>query len=158
MKSTDLGFSAIDKGISSDPQRLPDRPGTLGRDTQLLKQPHGVMCEELTGLARAPAGEVVPHCLGFAEVTLERVVPGYVVGPVRQILFVLNLKADSLESLSSVRDRAHLGDTVADFDAVSKLLVLGNGWVPVFGHDPLVNTKDSSGLQDLEDLAIDTLK
>lgn len=43
-------------------------------------------------------------------------------------------------------------------NSVADLTVLGVVGVVVVGHQPLVNTENSTGLKDLEDLGVDTLK
>ena len=99
------------------------------------------MRDRTTALARPPAHEQIPRCLGFAEITLKRVIPGDLVRSLSQIFLVLDVEADSLEGLTSLLNRAHLGDTVAQLDLVGKLLVRGVGGVPAVGHAPFVDTE-----------------
>lgn len=83
----------------------------------------------------------VPHGLGLEDVTLERVVPGDGVVAGSEVLLVEDLKADALEGLARVVQRAHLGDAITDLDTVRNLLVLGLGLVPLVGHAPLVHAE-----------------
>jgi hypothetical protein len=80
-----------------------------------------------------------------------------ILATVRQVLLVHNLETDSLQRIPRHRDRPHLGDTVSKLDPVLDLLVTGVRLVKVVGHAPLVDAEGSSRLEDLEDLAVDTL-
>jgi hypothetical protein len=52
-----------------------------------------------------------------------------------------NVEPNALERLPRIRDRPHLGDTVAELDTVRNLLVLGDGRVPGVGQAPVVNAE-----------------
>jgi hypothetical protein len=49
-------------------------------------------------------------------------------------------------------------DGYLHFDSVADLAVLGVRRIIVVGHEPLVDSEDTAGLQDLEDLAVNTLE
>jgi hypothetical protein len=103
-----------------------------------------------------------------------------------QIFLQLDGESDLYQGLTSVIVRPHLGDPIAQFDIVTDLPVDGVGGVvstftfhsqrevvfskrargkrdvretalPV-GHDPFVDTENTTGLEDLEDLTVDTFE
>lgn len=97
-----------------------------------------------TDLGHTGHGEVVPYGLAVSQASGDGVVPGDLVSTVGKVLLVLDLEANGLERVSGILDGAHLGDSVADLDAVSDSLVLGVGRVPGVGHAPLVDTELSA--------------
>lgn len=137
----ELRLAALGQCITSHLELIADRLGALGNDAQELEEAEAVMCDKLAAGARPPAQNEVPECLCLPKVTLKRVVPRNRVGAVGEVLLVNELKANSLDSLASHSKRTHLGDTVADFDTVGKLLVRRNGWVPCIRHAPFVDTE-----------------
>jgi hypothetical protein len=100
----------------------------------------------------------VPQGLGLADVTLERVVPRNVIIPLGQILLVLDHESDTLERLPGVIVPPHLGNAVTQLDLVCDLPVLRVRGVVSVRHDPFVDTEHATGLEDLEDLAVDAFK
>lgn len=70
----------------------------------------------------------------------------------------LELKSAGLDGTESLLDLDHLRDTITNLDTVADLTVAGVCRVVVFGHEPFVYTENTAGLQDLEDLSVDTLK
>lgn len=76
----------------------------------------------------------------------------------RQILLVLDLESNLFQRVPRVFIVSHLGNPIAQLDAVGDLLVFRVGRVPLVRHDPFVNTESSSGLEDLEDLTVDAFK
>jgi hypothetical protein len=111
------------------------------------------------GSLSAGNGErTVPQGLGLADVTLERVVPRNVIIPLGQILLVLDHEPDALQRLPGVVVPPHLGNPVTQLDLVRDLSVLRVRGVVSVRHDPFVDTEDTTGLEDLEDLAIDAFK
>ena len=129
---------------------VPTRPGGGGRPSQSRATGRTLRCRErrLT----------VPQSLGLADITLEGVVPRYVILPLGEILFVLDDEPDALQRLSSVVVPPHLGNPIPELDLVCDLAVFRVGSVVTVGHDPFVNSKDTTGLEDLEDLAVDALE
>ena len=88
----------------------------------------------------------------------KRVVPGDRVATLRNILVELELEPGGLDGAETLGDSDHVGDSVTNLNPVLQLtMVLVLGVVPV-GHEPFVYTEDSTGLQDLEDLGVDTLE
>jgi len=100
----------------------------------------------------------IPKRLSLSDVTLERVIPRHIILPLCQILFVFNLKPDLDQRLTSVIVPPHLGDPITEFNLVCDLSVFGVRGVVTVGHDPFVDTKDTTGFENLEDLAVDALK
>ena len=150
--SEKLRLAAGNEGVTGNLEGLSDVVGSLGNETNLLETPHGVLGEELADSGRAQDRENVPEGLGLEDVALKGVVPGGAVIAGSEVLLVLDLKANSLQSLASGVDSAHLGDTVTDLlglaqvpisctylDTVSNLLVLRVRGVPDVGHAPLVD-------------------
>lgn len=86
-------------------------------------------------------GDNVPCILNLADVALERVVPLDGIVSACEVFLVNDFKADILERLAAGIDVPHLGNTVADFDSVSNLLVVRVRGVPGVGHAPFVNAK-----------------
>lgn len=70
----------------------------------------------------------------------------------------LELESAGFDGTESFRDFDHLGDTIADFDTVTDLTVVGVCRVVIVGHEPFIYAENTTGLQDLKDLSIDTLK
>jgi hypothetical protein len=58
-----------------------------------------------------------------------------------QVLLMKDLKPNFVESVASIGDGPHLGDPVADFDAMCDGLVVRDRGIPLVGHHPLVDTE-----------------
>jgi hypothetical protein len=163
-------------------QRLLNIPGTLGDESDLLEAEDTPSGEVTAPLGHPPEGEEVGPGLSLAEVTGKGVPPVddavdrgrgerevstvqrkgreakmNALATVGKVLLVNDLETDSLERITSHSDRPHLRDTVSELDTVLNLLVAGVGLVKVVGHAPFVDTESSSGLEDLEDLAVHSL-
>lgn len=70
----------------------------------------------------------------------------------------LELEPASLNGTESLRDLDHLGDTITDLDTMANLTVVGVRRVVVVGHKPFIYAENSAGLQDFEDLPVNTLE
>lgn len=70
----------------------------------------------------------------------------------------LELESASLNGTESLRDLDHLGDTITDLDTMTNLTMAGVRRVVVVGHKPFIYTENSAGLQDFEDLPVNTLE
>lgn len=104
----------------------------------------------------ASNGEEVPDGTHVLERTGQRVVPGGSVGAGSKILVVEELKAGILNGLDALRDSDHVGNTVTLLDTETNATVLGVVVVILVSHEPLVDTESTTGLQDTENLAVNT--
>jgi hypothetical protein len=128
-------------------------------------------------LSHTENGEQVADGTNVLKVSSERVVPRDGVGALGKVLVVLELESGGLDGAESLGNLDHLGDTVTTgcglaswseikdcrlgyihLNSVADLTVLGVVGVVVVGHQPFVDTENSTGLEDLEDLGVDTLK
>lgn len=110
------------------------------------------------GVGHADDSEEVQVALHVAELASNGPVPGHGVVAVSKILVVEELETDVLHGSEALADGHHVGDTVADLDGKTNVTVLDVVVVVVVGHEPFIDTKDTTGLEDTVDLAIDTLE
>src|SRR5690606_27924946 len=67
-------------------------------------------------------------------------------------------KPGSLDGGKTVADANHLGDTITNLNTVANFTMLWVLLVVYVGHEPLVDTEASTWLQDLVNLAVNTLQ
>lgn len=149
-------LSTLDQAVSSESQAVGSLLGALGEETDGLTG-----ADETVGKATAPPGhagngEEVPDGAHVLERTGQRVVPGGSIGAGSQILVVENLEASVTDGLQALGDGNHVGDTVTLLDTETDATVLGVIVVVLVSHEPLVDTELATGLEDTEDLAVDT--
>ncbi|KAI6771855.1 hypothetical protein HG531_009480 [Fusarium graminearum] len=111
-----------------------------------------------TPSGHAHNGEEVTDSLDVAELTSQRPVPGKGVGAIRKILVVEHFEARVVDGSDTLRDLAHVGNTITLFDTQSNLTVAEVVVVVLVSHEPLVHTEDTTGLKNTENLAVDALE
>jgi hypothetical protein len=109
-------------------------------------------------VSRRPARPWAIVRLDVPELTSQRPVPGEGIGTVREILVVEHLKARVVNGSDTLRDLAHVGNTITLLDTQSNLTVAEVVVVVLVSHEPLVHTEDTAGLKNSEDLAVDALE
>ena len=115
--------------------------------------------DEATGsVGHADDSEEVEVALHVAKLTGNRPVPGHGVVAGSKILVVEELETDVLHGGETLADGHHVGDTVADLDGETNVTVLDVVVVIVVGHEPLIDTENTTGLEDTVDLTVDTLE
>ena len=137
---------------------LGDLARALRRDANLLQETSALSGEPAADRGRARERQHVSERLDIAPVAAQRVPPGDVIANVGQVLLVFDLEPHVLEGLTSDAFAVHLGDAIADLDAVRDLAVERVGLVELVGEHPLVNAEGSTGLQHAEDLAVHALQ
>ena len=150
--------AASNEAVGGDSQAIGGLLGTGGSESQSLEDTSQAVGNSSAPGGHADNGEDIANGLDVAELTSQRPVPWEGVRAVCQILVVQHLKAGSLHGGQSFLDLAHVGNTVAQLDTETDLTVVKVVVVILISHEPLVDTEDATGLQDTEDLAVDTLK
>ena len=156
--SEELLSATSDKSISSNSQRVGSLLGALGSETQSLESSDKVVCSPATSLGHTDESGEVPNAAHVLELARNGVVPGGGVVAVCKILVDLKLESGGLHGGKGDLDLLHVGDTITDLDAETDLAVVGVVVVVSISHEPFVNTKDTAGLQDAEDLGVDALE
>ena len=154
----ELLSATSDESVSSNSQRVGGLLGTLGGKAESLESSHKVVCSPAAGLGHADESGEVPDAAHVLELARNRVVPGSGVFAVCKILVDLELESGGLHSGNGNLDLLHVGDTITDLDAETDLTVAGVVVVVSISHEPFVNTKDTAGLQDAEDLGVNALE
>lgn len=147
-----------DQAVGSQGETVGGLLGAGGSESQSLEETSQAVGNSSAPGGHADNGEDIANGLDVAELTSQRPVPGEGVRAVCQILVVQHLKAGVVDGGNTLRDLAHVGDTITLLDTQSDLTVVEVVVVVVVGHEPLVNTKDTTGLEDTEDLAVDALE
>lgn len=156
--SEQLVTAASNQAVGSKCQTV-GRLFRAGRSqTNGLQETGQVVGNGATPCGHADNGEEVTNGLDVAELARQRPVPRKRVGAVSHILGAHELESSSLHGGDTLRDLAHVGDTVTLLDAETDLTMAEVVVVVLIGHEPLVDTKDTTGLEDAVDLAVDTLK
>lgn len=156
--SEELLSATSDKSIGSDGQRVGSLLGTPGGKTKSLESSDEVVCSPATGLGHTDESGEVPDAAHVLELARNRVVPGGGVVAVCKILVDLELESGGLHGGKGNLDLLHVGDTITDLNAETDLTVARVVVVVSISHEPFVNTKDTAGLQDAEDLGVDALE
>ena len=106
------------------------------------------------------AGQRISDGLHVSEVTTQRPVPrrGVELSRDSKVLVMLQLEPGVLHSSDSFFAAEHLCDAVALFDVETDAAVLDVVVVIGVGHQPLVDTKGTTRLEDTEDLAVNALE
>ena len=156
--SEELLSATSDKSISSNGQRVGSLLGTLGSETESLESSDKVVCGPATSLGHTSKSGEVPDAAHVLELTGKRPVPGVGVVTVCKILVDLKLETSSLHGSKSNLNLLHVGNTITDLDTETDLTVMGVVVVVSISHEPFVNTKDTAGLQDAEDLGVNALE
>lgn len=149
-------LSTLNQAVSGKGQAVGSLLGAPGEETDLLTGTHEAVGNTTTPPGHAGNGEEVPGGAHVLEGARQRVVPRNGVGASSQVLVVLHLEASVLHSLDTLRDADHVGDTITLLDTETDATVLGIVVVVLVGHEPLVDGEGTAGLEDTEDLAVDT--
>lgn len=132
--------------------------GTPRHKPDLLHGAHESVHESTTDTSHTQHSQEIPHSLHLLEVTRKRVIPGNGIGTISQILMMQQLESSGLDSIQTLGDFDHVGDTVSLLNTQSDFAMFWILVVVFVGHQPFVNTKDTAGLQDTADFAIHALE
>lgn len=146
------------KTITSQRQAVSGLLGSPWEETDFLKGTDEIVGKTTTPPCHTGNSEEVPGGSHVLERTGERVVPRNRVRTVGQILIVDEVETGVADSLKSLRNLDHVGDTVTLFDTKTDLAVLRVVVVILVSHEPLVDTKHTTGLQHTENLLVNTLQ
>lgn len=151
-----LGTS--NQGIGSRCQRISRLLGAGRGETDELQQTSEVVHELAAPVRHASSGEEVRVGLHVLHLASNGPVPGKGIVAVSEILVMEELEASGLHGVHTLGDRHHVADTVTELNVETDLSVLNVALVIVVRHQPLVDTKDTAGLEHAEDLAVDTFE
>lgn len=151
-------LGTLDQHISSKSQVISRLVGSWWRNADLLKTPNKLMHKATSELGHAGDGWEIPERLHILEVSSNRVVPWSNICAFGQILVVDELETSGLNGADALGDGNHIGDTVALLNTDANLAVADVVDVVAVGHQPLVNTKDTTWLKSAVDLAVDALE
>lgn len=147
-----------DQAVGSESQAVSSLLGSSRSKLECLKKASQTVGNGSSPGGHAHNGEDVTDGLDVAELTSQGPVPGKSIRAHGKILVVEHLETRVLDGVKSLRDLAHVGDTITLLDTQSNLTVAEVIVVVLVGHEPLVHTEDTTGLENSEDLAVDTLK
>ena len=154
----ELLLATSNKAVCCKSKTVGSLLGTLGRETDHLKTTDELVDEATSDLGHAKDGGNVANGADVLQLTGQRPVPWVRVVPVCQILVVLHDEASLLHGIERNLNLLHVRDTVTNLDSETDLAVVGVVVVVLVGHEPFVDTKDTAGLENAEDLAVDTLE
>lgn len=154
----ELLSATSDESVSSNSQRVGGLLGTLGGKAKSLESSDKVVCGPATSLGHTSKSGEVPDAAHVLELTGKRPVPGVGVVTVCKILVDLKLETGSLHGSKSNLNLLHVGNTITDLDTETDLTVVGVVVVVSISHEPFVNTEDTAGLQDAENLGVNALE
>ena len=146
----------LDQAVTSQSERVSGLLGSPGEETDGLTGTDETVGETTAPPGHAGNGDEVPKGTHVLEGTGQRVVPRGSVRAGSEILMVLELEAGVLHGLDTLGDADHVGDTVTLLDTETDTAVLGVVVVVIVGHQPLVDTEGAAGLEDAENLRVDT--
>ncbi|KAI6775056.1 hypothetical protein HG530_001814 [Fusarium avenaceum] len=150
--------TASDQAVCSESQTVSSLLGSCRSELEGLKETSQVVGNGTTPGGHANNSENVTNGLDVAELTRQGPPPGESIGAHCQILVVEHLEARVLDGINTLGDLAHVGDAIALLDTQSNLTVAEVVIVILIGHEPLINTENTSRLKHSEDLAVNTLK
>ncbi len=151
-------LATSDQAVSSQGQAVSRLLGASRRQTHRLEHTSEAVSDKATPLGHANNGKDVARRLDVAQLARQRPVPGRRIRAVSQILVVQHLKARVLDGVESLLDLAHVGNAITLLDSEADLTVVKVVVVVIISHEPLVDTKDTTGLEHTEDFAIDALE
>lgn len=151
-------LSTGNEAVGSDGESIGGLLSSLWRNSEGFHSSDELVHDSTSNLGHTEDTKEVDEGTGVLELTGNWVVPWDWVTTLSQILMVLQLETGSLDGSETLADADHLGDTITNLNTVADLTVLWVLLIVVVGHEPLVDTEASSWLQDLEDLAVDTLE
>lgn len=151
-----LLLSTSNKTVCSYSQAVCGLLGTCRSQSQQLQKTRETVRRPASPLGHLYDGEGIENTLHVLPVTSQRPVPREGVRAVGQVLMVEHLESSNLHGLETVGDLDHVGDTITQLDSKTNLTVVEVVVIVVFGHEPLVDTKDTAGLEHTQDLAVDT--
>lgn len=112
---------------------------------------------ETTAPPRHPGdGEEVPRRGHVLERTSKRVVPGDRIRAISQVLVVEEIKASVLDGSQALGHLDHVGDTVSLLNTKTDCAVLRVVVVVLVGHEPFVDTENTTRLEHTLDFLVDT--
>lgn len=149
-------LSTLDQTVSSKSQAVGSLLGALGEEAEALTGTDEAVGKTTAPPGHADNGEEVPDGTHVLEGARQRVVPWGGVRALSQILVVEEIETSILHGLDTLGDADHVGDTVTLLDTQTDATVLGVVVVVLVSHEPLVDTEGTTGLQDTEDLRVDT--
>lgn len=132
--------------------------GTSGGQLDRLKDTGEFVDAPTSPVRHTRNGEEVVHGLDVLHVTRQGPVPGEGVVADGHVLVAEKLKASGLHGGEGLLDPAHVGDTITLLDAETNLTVSEVVVVVVLGHEPLVDTESTTGLEHTVNLAVDALE
>ena len=153
-----LLLATSNKAVGGEGQAVGCLLSAPGCQTDGLEAANELVDDTTADLGHAKDGRDIANGGDVLQLARQRPVPGVGVVTVRKILVVLHDEASSLHGGKSDLDLLHVGDTVTNLDTETDLTVVGVVVVVRIGHEPLVDTEDTAGLQYTEDLAVDTLE
>jgi hypothetical protein len=154
----ELLTATSDKAVGSQSKTVGRLLGTLGGKADHLEATNEPVDESTSELGHTENRGDVANGADVLELTRQRPVPWVRVVPVSQIFVVLHLEASSLHGSERNLDFLHVGDTITNLDTETNLAVVRVVVVVLVRHEPLIDAKDTTGLEDAEDLAVDTLE
>jgi hypothetical protein len=151
-------LATSDQAVSGKCQAVCGLLSAPGCQTDHLETTNELVDQTTTDLGHSEDGRNITKCADVLQLARERPVPWVRVVTLSEILVVLHDEASSLHGLERNLDLLHVGDTVTDLDSETDLTVVRVVVIVVVGHEPLVDTEHTAGLQDAEDLAVDALE
>jgi hypothetical protein len=156
--SEELLPATSDQAIGRECQTVSSLLGATRRQTDHLESTNELVDQTTANLSHAEDGRNITNGADVLELARERPVPWVGVVTLGKILVVLHDEASSLHGLERNLDLLHVRDTVANLDSETDLTVVGVIVVVGVGHEPLVDTENTAGLQDAENLAVNALE
>lgn len=144
--------------ISSLSETVGGLLGTGRGETDGLEDAAKVVSGPSTPLCHAHNGEEITRGLDVLHLARHGPVPGEGVVALGKIILDEHLETSGPHGGLGIGNLAHVGDAITLLDTETDLTVLEVIIVVLLGHQPLIDTEDTTGLENAEDLAVDTLK
>jgi hypothetical protein len=150
--------TASDQAVCSESQTVSSLLGARRSELEGLKETSQVVGNGSAPGGHADDGENITNGLDVAELARQGPPPGESIRAHCQILVVKHLKARVLNGIDALGDLAHVGDTISLLDTQSNLTVAEVIIIILVGHEPLIDTENTTRLENSEDLTVDAFE
>lgn len=155
-RSEEFALTTGNKAVGSQCQTVGGLLCASGEELEGFHEANETVNEATAPPRHAGNGEEVPGRGHVLERTSKRVVPGDRIRAISQVLVVEELEASALNGSQALGHLDHVGDTVSLLNTKTDCAVLGVLVVVLVGHEPLVDTEDTTRLEHTLDLLVDS--